>query len=462
MKLPYIQIEQPIGTFYLTSIPAKVLVDIVNVRHRSEDDLEGIQREQSKKRVAEISEFCKDNDAVFPTPIVVSVNLNVPYTVRPIDKIIELPDNQELGQVIDGQHRLWGLRRSGVLDDFDLPVVLMFDLTPEENAYIFTIINSTQTKVNKSLIYDLFELSTSRSPQRTCHEIARSLNSDKESPFYNRMKMLGKKEIGQRYAILSQGTFVKQMLLLISRNPDDDARVIKAGRQLIEDFRLPLRKYFIMEQDDVIYKVLLNTFNALREVFKEEWLNPESNIVWKTTGFCGVMSTLNYLMRKGISEKTLTEEYFTKVFTIFKKYINRRGISLTSDFFPGGGLQNQRKFANYIVASIDEMDSENILSNKNIDTDYKDFIGSIFDDLDDEEKFELAEAVCGSSSLNSFDVHNDVDKDRLIITYPFADITLELPKSKMKECLKWMEDTFFDGMDYDTWYYMRKSLEKDD
>ena len=354
-------------------------------------------------------------------------------------------------------------KKSGIAENFELPVVLMFDLTPEENAYIFTVINSTQTKVNKSLIYDLFELSTTRSPQRTCHELARSLNSDPNSPFFNRLKMLGKKEIGQKNAVLSQGTFVKQMLLLISKNPDADARAIKANWKLEDDNRLPLRKFFISGKDDVIYKVLINAFNALKNTFQVEWLEPETNILWKTTGFCGIMSVLNYIMRLGVSERTLTYDYFVRVFVNFKDYINCRNISLTSKDFPGGGQQNQRKFANLMVASIDEMKTKDILGDKNVDKDYRQFVDAIFADLDIEEKYELAEAISGvSTDLNSFDVYDDEENERLIITYPFADITLELKKSEMQECLKWMEETYFDGMDYDAWYSYEKALEKDD
>ena len=77
------------------------------------------------------------------------------------------------------------------------------------------------------------------------------------------------------------------------------------------------------------------------------------------------MAALNYLMRKGVSEKKLTLDYFDKVFSIFKEYIKRRRITLTSLDFPSGGQQNQRKFANLIVSAIDEFDSIDLLDNKN-------------------------------------------------------------------------------------------------
>ena len=101
----------------------------------------------------------------------------------------------------------------------------MFDLTVAEEAYIFSTINSNQRKVDPSLIYDLFDVSTNRSPQKTAHEIARVMNSSTSSPFYNRLKMLGKKASGQDKASLSQGTFAKSILMLISKKPDEDARL---------------------------------------------------------------------------------------------------------------------------------------------------------------------------------------------------------------------------------------------
>lgn len=70
----------------------------------------------------------------------------------------------------------------------------MFDLTDEEKAYVFSIINSKQTRVNPSIVYDLFSLAERRSPQKTCHEIARGINSNPDSPFYKKLKMLGKRK----------------------------------------------------------------------------------------------------------------------------------------------------------------------------------------------------------------------------------------------------------------------------
>ena len=38
LKIPYIEVEQPIGTFYLSAINAKDLVDIVDIRRRGSEN----------------------------------------------------------------------------------------------------------------------------------------------------------------------------------------------------------------------------------------------------------------------------------------------------------------------------------------------------------------------------------------------------------------------------------------
>lgn len=59
--------------------------------------------------------------------------------------------------------------------------------------------------------------------------------------------MLGKKEPDQKFATLSQGTFAKSILPLISKNPEEDARKLKRNITLTEDSRCVLRGYFIQE-----------------------------------------------------------------------------------------------------------------------------------------------------------------------------------------------------------------------
>lgn len=461
MNLPYLELNQPIGTFYLVSIPAETLLKMVTVRRHDIENFDGVQRELSKSRVVEISKFCKEADAVFPTSIVVSVDKGIPYHIDKVSHTLYIPDNTTIGDVIDGQHRLWGIKESKLESNFDLPVVLMFDLEVAEKAYVFSIINSTQTKVNKSLIYNLFGLSIERSPYKTCHEIARALNSKNGSPFYGRMKMLGKKDPDQPNATLSQGTFVKQLLCLISKNPDDDTRQIKNGGKIAQYSDLPLRQFFVAEKDEIILKILENCFSSLRKVFQREWLEPEGNILWKTTGFCGVMKALNTILRKGLAENELTEDFFYGIFLGFKEYLNVMQISLTSQYFPGGGEQNQKRLARIIVDSIQETELYDS-SYSPTDMEFVHFLNKICDDMSIHEKYELAGIIKGNKHDLLFFIVTDFAQDMVKIYYPYYDASFIMNCNKRVEYQKIIEDKWFDGLDADTWYGYKQAMDKDE
>lgn len=347
-EVNYIKVEQPIGTFYITSMKASTLSKIAKVERRHENP-DAVQREQSDKRIKEIAEYCGDSDATFPTPIIIAVDSDA--NVELTDTKFRFNGNEKIGDVIDGQHRLEGLKASNHIEKFELPVVLMFNLYPEEKAYVFSIINSKQTRVNMSLIYDLFALSSKRSPYRTCHETARALNKEPQSPFHNRLKMLGKKVEGQELASLSQGTFIKYMLELISRKPDEDTRRLKIGEELQPDEKPVLRNYFIKEQDTVLYKIMLNLYSGVRDAFPDEWKNPNEYIISKSIGFGAVIKAFPDIYEIGVKEQKLTQEFFKNIFEKFREYLENKGIELTSDHF-GSNEQARTKLANLIKESL--------------------------------------------------------------------------------------------------------------
>ncbi len=350
IKLEIIEVTQPIGTFYISKMTAKDICEYTQIKERSEQNDKNVQRTASEERIREISAYTSDPDATFPTPIIISVYHDIDISFSENTMNINLDNNKYFGEIIDGQHRIKGLKNSIFITEFEMPVILMFNLTEEEKAYVFSIINSKQTKVSMSLIYDLFSLSEKRSPQKTLHEIARSFNKDEKSPYFNRLKMLGKKEKGQELASLSQGTFVKSLLNLISKKPDEDLIMIKRGEILKNYSDLPLRKYFVEDNDTVIYKILLNCFRAVANVFCEEWNNPEEFILSKTTGFGAIIKSFNELYKIGDIKNDLSEEFFIECFQKFKNNLEQKNKKLTSDDFPSNE-QTQSKLSKLIIDS---------------------------------------------------------------------------------------------------------------
>lgn len=347
------EVQQPIGTFYIGKVKASDIVNSLEVHRR--DNNSGIQRKIVEKRVKQIEEFAESSEATFPTPIIISVKNEFNDNIKAIDNNISIFTYEKgkiFGEIIDGQHRIEGIKTSEKFREFEIVIILMFNMTEEEKAYVFTTINSNQRSVPKSLIYDLFDLSEKRSPYKTCHEIARLLNSDKESPFYKRLKMLGIKK-GKNES-LSQGAFVNGLVPLISKNPERDMRVLEKNGVLDEDQLLPFRNYFINNEDHIIYKIILNMFNAIAIVFPEEWNDTEKYILMRAVGYAAVMKAFPIIYSRCKSLRSFKEEKFIEIFAEVKSILMRKKIDLSFDSFEASG-KGTNQFRDIIEEAVENL-----------------------------------------------------------------------------------------------------------
>jgi len=352
MKFPIIPFEQPAGTFYLSAMSASDLIYISRADPRKYDAISmesvgGIQREASRPRIREIAEYADTIDAAFPTAILLAIS-KPDYTLLNKDIII---NGEKVADIVDGQHRVLGLRESGNLNAFQIPIVFMLDATEEQKALIFATINGKQTKVPASLIYDLFDVTKTRSPQKTAHEIARASNSTKDSPWFRRLKMLGRKTPDSDES-LSQGTFVKFLLPQISDDPTADRDMVKRGEKLLVRDTCIFNEYWRRDEDAIILKVLMNVFRGAKNVWAKEWDDPDQYVLTKSNGFTGIMKALPRIIEKGKTEHKLSADYFSSIFVKVDKSLKRDGLELTSTFFPTSAV-GEAKFRDIIVNSIE-------------------------------------------------------------------------------------------------------------
>jgi DGQHR domain-containing protein len=348
------RIKQPIGDFYSAVLSSKRLVEICyfDIRGLSKKDdfadFMGIQRELDPSRVKEIKTYVQTLDPSFPTAIVLAVDDRCAVVEEP--KLTKADDSEgcalvkltlrnhpeptgegvdpilfrEIARIIDGQHRIAGLIGYDG-PQFDLNVSIFVGADIATQASIFSTVNLAQTKVNKSLVYDLFSYAQTRSPEKTCHEIAVVLDKEPSSPFYRRIKRLGVATEGRFGETLSQATFVKGLIGYISRDVVADRDAAKRGRAFpkVEDRhaeQLILREFFTSNQDDVIADLLWNYFDAVREKWPEAWSKTGQGwVLNKTAGYSGLMRFFKpcYLgLKKRKSSITKTE--FLSVFQPMK------------------------------------------------------------------------------------------------------------------------------------------------
>lgn len=229
-----IPVTQPLGTFFISSIPYEKLLEItysdvrrVELEEAGEiETMLGIQRRISKTRTKELNQYVNTFDACFPTAIIISIPERcVEYSNGKL-RIFSSPSNgqegddgvpyRKIAKILDGQHRIKGLEAYAKEKEFELNVSIFIDLDAASEAYIFSIVNQAQTKVNKSLVYDLYSLATSRSPQKLCHQVAVALNETKESPFHRKIKRLGVAGPKTEAVAITQAAFVDALIKHIS------------------------------------------------------------------------------------------------------------------------------------------------------------------------------------------------------------------------------------------------------
>ncbi len=315
--IPTIEIEQPIGVFYLAKIKAKDLLSIANKNLSRYEDVErGLQRDRSPKQVKDIEEYVLRDNATFPNTIIINIGYDESgepnWNYDPVSNLLYIKDREDVANVLDGQHRLFGLSKK---PDFEIPVSIFLGLPFSEQGAIFATINSNQRNVDKSLVYELFGLSDRRIEESIAYNIVSALNSDKDSPWFNKVKMLGR---AKNDGDISQGSFSKFIHEnLLSKN--------KIMRGLYES-----------EKDEVIYRILLEYFKAVKECFPEEWENENKKyILTKTTGFNAFMSFLIDLANLSkIQNKSLDKTYFLSYLHRTKSELK----TLTNTEYPSGAI----------------------------------------------------------------------------------------------------------------------------
>ncbi len=333
-------VNQPIGTFYVGVIKWMDLLsisrkDIERIRSEEEGNIEGyfgIQRELSENRLKEISQFVSFEDATFPNSIVISIdsiyynskNDNIEENIISFENnILRLNNNGRIAKIIDGQHRLFGIEKYiteyPLFNDnyvFDLIVTIFIDIDEEYQSNIFATINKAQTKVNKSLVYDLYSLAKSRSPQRTVHNIVKLLNEDNASPFYRLIKRLGKAEF--KSETIAQATLADTIVNYISLHPSYDRDLLRKGKELkivsgLEEERFFFRNWFINEKEEVnIAKVIWNYFSVIKEKWPLAWGNPQY-ILTKSTGIIALMRFLKDIYSKEGVGKVISKIEFKMI-----------------------------------------------------------------------------------------------------------------------------------------------------
>lgn len=365
LEFPYtvnvLRVEQPMGTFYVAILPAKLLLEVAfsdalsaTLRPDSSSyELSGTQRLPQPKRMQPIADYINRIDAAFPNAIILAANYRKEDGLIEDEETIDddnnfteshrrwfinesdngictltIPTRDKLVAIIDGQHRLFAFALANKERlDMNLICSIFLDLPKPYQAHLFATINSTQKPVDRSLTYELFgynieeEKDVFWSPDKLAVYLTRRLAVDTECPLYGRIIVAPKndsaiKALGNnRDWKISTAVVVDGVMRLISTNPKkDNSNLLNTEpktRKEIEEIRKdksPLRKAYINYEDIVIYTMTLNYLKACKVIF---WTNFENNsFIVRTVGVQAIFDILWKLAGDAYLDKNISVNYF--------------------------------------------------------------------------------------------------------------------------------------------------------
>lgn len=338
--------SQPIGEMYVAVIDSQKLdyISTTDVRRLEEkrevEEYTGIQRPLNPSREKEIGKYVNLVDATFPNSIILEISSeNIEYL--PESKQLRIRNREDVAKVLDGQHRIAGLRHfTG--ESFQCIVTIYVDMDLEDQAIVFATINKEQKGVSKSLVADLYDFAETRSPQKTCHNIARALNAKEGSPFYGKIKILGVANDSEKET-LTQDTFVKSLIKYLSKDPQEDRDLFRrAKKSLFPSSKQPvyeekrdkdriLRQIFLSDDEDIkISQILWNYFTVIQEKWPDAWnLVRTKYILNKSTGFVSFMKLFKDIycaIGKDVPSKEDFAQYINKVDLIEEDFVKAKYI----------------------------------------------------------------------------------------------------------------------------------------
>lgn len=298
-----IEIEQNNVKFYICSLEVELLKRICSTSIGDIKNSKDVyQRQLNESRTKQIALFAKRNSALFPTAIVLNSKQTLFYDEK--TEKLKIPEEVNSFFIVDGQHRIAGIEKSK--KNYNLCVVIMNNVNIDIQSELFITINSEQKAVNANVRYNIKSNDTVSTPEKVVRQLAVRLNGDEKSPFFNKIWFDDKRK-NKGETKISLSAFCEPICGLIYNSKDyynfkdllneNNNDLSKLEREYSDQYREKiLWKFYIKDKIDIIHKIFLNYFNAIKKTYHEVWSDSKSIII-KTTGFNAFMILFNDIFK---------------------------------------------------------------------------------------------------------------------------------------------------------------------
>lgn len=270
-------------TLFATSLKVKNLLakDFYSVEtlDPDDDDDSGFQRLLNKARAKKLADYIlkgqDTKDAFLPTSIFLATDKSLPFdeeeNVIEIDTVHVCPFS-----VVDGQHRIEGLRMAADKDervhDFEIPVVIAVKLSKLEQMCHFLIVNTTQKSVDTSVEQRIFARLTAALDVEELPTLPRwmlnvvdkgevekaikyvdFLNKTQGSPWFGKIKVANAADSA---GTINQKSFVKAIVkyVLTANNPLSVFKDFEKEKKIFLNYWKTIEKNLDDGKSSVLYK----------------------------------------------------------------------------------------------------------------------------------------------------------------------------------------------------------------
>lgn len=266
---PFLSIHQRNKEILLTTLAARVVTKISYAAIRGQSSEPGaVQRILNTRRIASIRDFAIEVGD-FPNCLILNWNSST-NRLRQADGKLSFEDQSESAQIIDGQHRVAGIREAiqtrPAVGDLALPVAIYQGLTTQQCADIFLSINTEQKTVPRTLVFDLYGVASEAvidPAALRARDVAMMLHEDQASPYFDNIKLPG---ANFRRGGIALSTAVAALKPLVEEKGD-------------------LERIGVTELE-LQGKIVMNFFTALSQKYGKDW-NAKHNAFQYAAGFTG-------------------------------------------------------------------------------------------------------------------------------------------------------------------------------
>ncbi len=221
------------------------------------------QRMLSRRKIREIVNFYDSAETQPAIPGTILLFSEEVLNFKPLgnfESVGNLDDPRSGFLIIDGQHRLAGLNFYGsknprLLDQIEVPCVIFDGKTADFAAEMFVIINSTQTRINRSHLVDLLDrISRYDDKTRLAAILVKQLYEEASSPLQYKINRLGGRSRQEKW-ILQAELF------------NEIKRLVEGNEPLfMQEFR---------GKPDRAFELIADYLKAVRNVMEKVWASNE-------------------------------------------------------------------------------------------------------------------------------------------------------------------------------------------